>query len=76
MSGQSIDINDPNALRRAGLDALSKALGPVGMARFLHLFDRGVGDYTSERERWLDDWDLDRIFENVDRRRKQDAPTP
>jgi len=36
-------------LRRAGIDALAKALGPVGMARFLQQFDPGQGDYTAER---------------------------
>jgi hypothetical protein len=28
-------------LRRAGIDALARALGPVGMARFLQQFDPG-----------------------------------
>ena len=36
-------------LRRAGIDALARALGPVGMARFLQQFDSGQGDYTTER---------------------------
>ena len=33
-------------LRRAGIDALAKALGPVGMARFLQQFDSGQGVAT------------------------------
>jgi hypothetical protein len=40
-------------LRRTGIDALAKALGPVGMARFLQQFDPGQGDYTAERSRIL-----------------------
>ncbi len=40
-------------LRRAGIEALAKALGPVGMARFLQQFDPGQGDYTAERGRIL-----------------------
>ena len=40
-------------LRRAGIDALARALGPVGMARFLQQFDPGQGDYTTERSRIL-----------------------
>ena len=40
-------------LRRAGIEALVKALGPVGMARFLQQFDPGRGDYTAERDRIL-----------------------
>lgn len=41
-------------IRRAGLEALMQALGPVGMVRFLHQFEAGAGDYTNERHRWLD----------------------
>jgi len=31
-------------LRRVGIDVLTKALGPVGIARFLQQFDPGQGD--------------------------------
>jgi hypothetical protein len=43
-------LRPPAELRRAGIDVLVKALGPVGMARFLQLFGLGKGDYTIERE--------------------------
>lgn len=43
----------PAELRRAGIDALVRALGPVGMARFLQQFDSGYGDYTADRDRIL-----------------------
>lgn len=36
-------------IRRAGLDALARELGPVGMVRFLQQFETGSGDYTAER---------------------------
>lgn len=36
-------------LRKAGLDALQRELGVVGMVRFIQLFDKGSGDYTAER---------------------------
>jgi hypothetical protein len=41
----------PAELRRAGIDALMRALGPVGMARFLQQFDPGHGEYTADRDR-------------------------
>jgi hypothetical protein len=41
-------------VRAAGLEALSSALGPVGLVRFLQQFETGTGDYTSERHQWLD----------------------
>ena len=49
-------------LRRAGIDALVKALGPVGMARFLQQFDRGRGDYTAERDGTLGSPTVDELW--------------
>lgn len=37
-------------IRRLGTEALLKALGLVGMVRYLELYDdRGQGDYTKEK---------------------------
>ena len=37
-------------VRRLGTEALVKALGPVGMARYLEEYDNdGQGDYTKEK---------------------------
>ena len=44
-----------NEIRKKGIDALAKALGPVGMVRSLQSFDTGSGDYTKERYEWLDE---------------------
>ena len=40
-------------IRKAGIDALVKSLGPVGMIRFMQQFEKGKGDYTKEREKLL-----------------------
>ena len=40
-------------IRRAGLEALYRELGPVGMVRFLQQFENGSGDYTAERAELL-----------------------
>ncbi len=45
--------HNPAMLRQIGLEALTKALGPVGMIRFMRQFDMGSGDYTAEREALL-----------------------
>jgi len=39
-------------IRKEGIEALAKALGRVGMVRFLQSFDTGRGDYTKERHKW------------------------
>jgi hypothetical protein len=71
---QAIDGGTATAeeLRRAGIDALVKALGPVGMARFLQLFDLGKGDYTQERDRILGSPTVDELMSELERR--QESP--
>ena len=56
-------------LRRVGLDALVKALGPVGMARFLQQFDPWHGDYTAQRYAILGNPTVDELMVEVERRR-------
>lgn len=74
MNAAAESIDGGNAtlpeLRRAGIEALVKALGPVGMARFLQQFDPGRGDYTAERERILGSPTVDELMDEVEGRRK------
>jgi hypothetical protein len=60
----------PAELRRAGIEALIEALGPVGMVRFLQQFDSGHGDYTALRHALLGDPSADELMDEVERRRK------
>ena len=57
-------------LRRAGIDALARALGPVGMARFLQQFDPGQGEYTAERSRILLNLSVDEVMGEIERQGK------
>jgi hypothetical protein len=61
----------PAELRRAGIDALVKALGPVGMARFLQQFDSGHGDYTADRDRILGNPTVDDLVTELEHRRQR-----
>ncbi len=58
-----------NEIRKKGINALAKALGPIGMVRFLQSFDTGSGDYTKERYEWLDESveDIVRKIRKVDK---------
>lgn len=43
-------IKKNSEIRCAGTEALLKALGPMGMARYLEMYDSGgTGDYTKEK---------------------------
>jgi len=48
---------NPSDLRLRGHRALWEALGPVGFVRFMQQFVCR-GDYTREREQWIDSVDL------------------
>jgi hypothetical protein len=46
-------------IRQQGYSALNKALGIAGTLRFLQQLEVGYGDYTKEREQWLDQLSID-----------------
>ena len=58
-----------NEIRKRGIEALAKALGPIGMVRFIQSFDLGKGDYTKERFQWLEQ-DMDEIIDEIERKRQ------
>jgi hypothetical protein len=60
-------------VRLAGLQALSRDLGPVGLVRFLQQYEVGHGDYTRDRHEWLGDPTVQDISQEI--KRKRDTPT-
>jgi hypothetical protein len=67
MSGNTaMDYRNPNTIRKLGIKALSKELGPVGMARFIRQYDNGEGDYTAEREELLAGITMEDIQKELD----------
>jgi hypothetical protein len=60
----------------AGLAALKRELGVLGMVRFLQFIDSGRGDYTKDRRQWLKDLTVDDIVAEIERTRdvKTDKP--
>ena len=57
-------------VRRTGLQALSRDLGPVGLVRFLQQFEVGYGDYTTERHSWLGDPTVQDISGEIEHQRE------
>ncbi|WP_334885882.1 hypothetical protein [Nostoc sp.] len=58
-------------IRQLGIEALTKALGPAGMARFMQQFEIGSGDYTRVRDQILGDITLEEIFVSIEDGRQQ-----
>ncbi|MDR2503005.1 MAG: hypothetical protein LBD82_01245 [Deltaproteobacteria bacterium] len=76
-NGTAIDYRDASQIRSAGIEALTKALGPVGMAYFMRQFEKGSGNYTEERHTWLDRLSMDEVLEGVrkiEKIRQQNGP--
>ncbi len=67
----SIQTINPSRIRRAGLEALINALGPVGMVRFLQQFETGYGDYTEDRDKWLGETDVQQMVKEIRLRREE-----
>jgi len=67
MNGQTMSLEQ---IRVAGMEALARELGIVGMVRFLQQFETGHGDYSKDRHQWLDDQDLYTIVRRIRERRE------
>lgn len=66
----AMDYRNPNTIRKMGIEALTKELGPVGMASFIRQYDDGEGDYTAERKKLLAGITLDDILNGIDQQKK------
>jgi len=64
-------ILTPVLIRKLGIEAIAKELGPVGMIRFLQQYETGYGDYTKERENLLQGKTVEDIVKEIKQRRKR-----
>jgi len=55
----------PEQIRTKGLAALKRELGVAGMIRFLQQFDKGSGDWATERHAWVDKLSWEEIKKGV-----------
>lgn len=66
----TIETMTLNEIQQAGLAVLSKELGPVGLIRFLQMFETGQGDYSQERFQWLAEQSVDDIVQRIRQQRE------
>ena len=66
----SIDYRNSCLIRRMGVEALIKELGPVGMVYFIQQYDRGEGNYTVERESLLSDLTMEDALRELEEMRE------
>lgn len=61
----NIQAMTPQQIHVAGLAALSRELGVVGMIRFMQQFEMGQGDYSKDRHKWLDQYSVGDIAKMI-----------
>ena len=73
----NVDEHTPlREIRRRGLAALAKELGPVGLVRFLQQYSTGRGDYTRERKERFEGETVHSITQRIREQRGTDAASP
>jgi len=73
----NIQIMTPQQIRVAGMAALSRELGVVGMIRFMQQFEMGQDDYSKDRHQWLDQFnvaDIAKLVQEKKTTQKQRRP--
>ena len=73
----NIQTMTPQQIRTAGIAALSRELGMVGMIRFMQQFEMGQGDYSKDRHQWLDQYsvaDIAKLVQEKKATQKQRRP--
>ena len=69
----SVEIRPLSEINQQATEILVREMGVVDALRFLSQFSRGSGDYTKEREQWLDDLSLEQITSEIKAKRKKRA---
>jgi len=69
----SVEIRPLSEINQQATEILVREMGVVDALRFLSQFSTGLGDYTKEREQWLDDLSLEQITSEIKAKRKGNA---
>ena len=69
----SLAIRPLSDLNRQATELLVREMGIADALRFLSQFSSGSGDYTKERDQWLDDLSLQQIVSGIKAKRKERA---
>ena len=72
----NVDTMTLDEIKQAGLEALFRKLGPVGMVRFLQQFETGEGDYSVERHRLFAKMHVRTLAQKIRAQRKRRCAQP
>ena len=61
-----------NQIHELGIEALLSKLGPAGMIRFLHQYEKGQGNYSVDRHQWLTVPDVKTLANQIQQTREEE----
>ena len=61
----NIEMRPLSEINQQATDILTREMGVVDALRFLSQFNMGSGDYTKERDQWLNDLTLEEITSEI-----------
>jgi len=67
----NVELLPLEELRHQGFEVLVRGLGPANALRFLGLYYAGRGDYTKERQGWVENKTLEQIEQELETLRGQ-----
>jgi hypothetical protein len=62
----------PVELKRKGFQVLVENLGYADAIKFIRQFESGKGDYTQERDRWLNPLTMEEILADIKQRQNNE----
>ena len=62
-----------NQIHELGIEALLSKLGPAGMIRFLHQYEKGKGNYSVDRHQWLTVPDVETLANQIQQAREEEG---
>ena len=68
---ENIELTPLPKLRKKGFDVLVRELGAADALRFLSMYEEGRGDFTKERQAWVDSMSIEEICQDIEGMREK-----
>ncbi len=52
-------------IQKTAFAVLQKSLGVTNLIRFMQKYDKGYGNYTTDRDEWQKEYTVDKLFEKI-----------
>ncbi len=55
-------------IQKTAFAVLRKSLGVTNLIRFMQKYDKGYGNYTTDRDEWQKEYTVDKLFEKINKK--------